>query len=55
MNAIQSLVMVADGAVMKIALLHNTPAAFHGRPQVAEQLTQELTAVLRTGQILVAG
>jgi uncharacterized protein (TIGR02246 family) len=52
-NAIQSLVVVEDGADVRIALLHNTPAAFHGRPEMAAQLTSELTAVLRTGQTVV--
>jgi uncharacterized protein (TIGR02246 family) len=49
-NAIQSLVAVDRGTQLKITLLHNTPAVFHGRPEMAEQLTAELTAVLRTGQ-----
>lgn len=53
-NAIQSLVIVEKGADVKIALLQNTPAAFHGRPGLAEQLTNELTDVLRTGQIVQA-
>ena len=35
-NAIQSLVAVERGADLRIALLHNTPAAFHGRPEMAE-------------------
>jgi uncharacterized protein (TIGR02246 family) len=50
-NAVQSVVVVVDREP-RIALLHNTPAAFHGRPQVAEQLTRELTAVLRAGRIV---
>ena len=53
-NAIQSLVAVGRGADMRIALLHNTPAAFHGRPELAEQLTRELTAVLGSGRVVVA-
>ena len=51
-NAIQSLVVVAQEPGMKIALLQNTPAAFHGRPELAEQLTSELTEVARSGQIV---
>ena len=43
---------VETGTDMKIALLHNTPAAFHGRPELVEQLTRELTEVLRTGQLV---
>jgi uncharacterized protein (TIGR02246 family) len=54
-NAIQSVVLVARDGAPKIALLHNTPAAFHGRPQMAEQLTQELTAVLASHHVVDAG
>ena len=51
-NAIQSLVVVGQEPNLKVALLQNTPAAFHGRPELAQQLTSELTAVLRRGQTL---
>lgn len=51
-NAIQSVVFVEDDGRWQIALLHNTPAAFHGRPEMAEQLTAELTDVLRSGAIV---
>ena len=54
-NAIQSLVVVEKGDDVKVALLHNTPAAFHGRPELAQQLTTELTEVLRAGQIVRTG
>jgi uncharacterized protein (TIGR02246 family) len=54
-NALQSLVIIKQGRQLKISLLHNTPAAFHGRPQLAEQLTKELKDVLRSGQIVRAG
>lgn len=54
-NALQSVGVVGRGADMRIALLHNTPAAFHGRPQLVEQLTSELTDALRAGQIVTAG
>jgi uncharacterized protein (TIGR02246 family) len=53
-NAIQSVVMTGQGTDLRVALLHNTPAAFHGRPELVEQLTRELTAVLRTGRIVHA-
>jgi uncharacterized protein (TIGR02246 family) len=46
-NAVQSLVAVLDGGAPKVALYQNTPARFDGRPQLAEQLTAELTEVLR--------
>lgn len=51
-NAIQSVLMVEQGGEWQIALLHNTPAAFHGRPQLAEQLTEELTEVFRSGEVV---
>jgi uncharacterized protein (TIGR02246 family) len=54
-NAIQSVVVVCRGNEVKIALLQNTPAAFHGRPELAEQLTKELTEALATRRTVVAG
>ena len=51
-NAIQSVVMTRQGASLRVALLHNTPAAFHGRPELAEELTRELTDVLHAGQVV---
>jgi len=53
-NAIQSVVIVEKEGEFKIALLHNTPAAFHGRTELAEQLTEELREVLRSGGIVAA-
>jgi uncharacterized protein (TIGR02246 family) len=53
-NAVQSLVVVERGADIRIALLHNTPAAFHGRPELAEQLTRELTDALHSGRTVTA-
>jgi uncharacterized protein (TIGR02246 family) len=54
-NAIQSVVATGQGADMRVALLHNTPAAFHGRPELAEQLTSELSDVLHAGQLVLGG
>lgn len=45
-NAIQSLVAVRRDGVWRIALFQNTPAQFHGRPELAEQLTAELRELL---------
>jgi uncharacterized protein (TIGR02246 family) len=53
-NAVQSLMIIMRSSQPKIALLHNTPAAFHGRPDLGEQLTRELSAVLHTGKIVEA-
>ena len=41
-NAIQSLVVKKNNDGWKIALFQNTPAAFHGRPEHAEELTAKL-------------
>jgi len=48
LNAVQSLVAVRKGGTWKIAHFHNTPAAFHQRPELAKQLTEELRAKLKT-------
>jgi uncharacterized protein (TIGR02246 family) len=45
-NAIQSVLFVERNGEIKIALLQSTPAAFHGRPEVAEALTLELEEIL---------
>jgi hypothetical protein len=46
-NAVQSLVAVINkGDDWKIALFQNTPAQFHGRPELGEELTKELRALL---------
>ena len=49
-NAIQSITVARVSENWRIALLQNTPAAFHGRPEMAEQLSADLRAVLRTAQ-----
>jgi uncharacterized protein (TIGR02246 family) len=49
-NAIQSLVAVKRAGNWRIALFQNTPAQFHGRPQLVEQMTAELRQVLRERQ-----
>jgi uncharacterized protein (TIGR02246 family) len=46
-NAVQSLVATRDDGEWRVVLFQNTPAAFHGRPELAEQLTDELRGVLR--------
>ena len=49
-NAVQSLLAVRQDGRWRIAQLQNTPAAFHGRPDLSDQLTGELRAELRTIQ-----
>ena len=45
-NAVQTLVAVRDKGGWCIAVFHNTPAAYHGRPELAEKLTEELRDLL---------
>ena len=45
-NAIQSLVATRQADQWRIALFQNTPAQLHGRPELAEALTEELKALL---------
>lgn len=42
------------GGHFKIEVFQNTPAAYHGRPDLAEQLTEELTEVLQADRGVVA-
>lgn len=51
-NAWQSVVIVAEGGHPKVKLFQNTPAAFHERPDLAERMTADLTAVARSGRIV---
>ena len=41
-NSIQALVAERQAGQWRIAHYHNTPAQFHGRPELAETLTREL-------------
>ncbi len=50
-NAIQTLVATHVDGAWRVAVFHNTPAAFHGRPQLAEALTQELREALKQRSI----
>jgi uncharacterized protein (TIGR02246 family) len=45
-NAIQTLVAVRQGGRWRIAVYQNTPAAFHGRPEAVQALTEELRQLL---------
>ena len=44
-NAIQTLIAKKEDDQFRIALFQNTPAAFHGRPELGLQLTRELQEV----------
>ena len=45
-NTIQTLVTTNRDGQWRIALFQNTPAQFHGRPELVEALTEELSQLL---------
>ena len=45
-NTIQTLIAVQRAGKWRIALFQNTPAQFHGRPELAQALTEELRQLL---------
>jgi uncharacterized protein (TIGR02246 family) len=47
LNAVQSLVATQRDGTWQVHLFQNTPAAFHGRPDEVEALTEELRAVTK--------
>ncbi len=46
-NAVQTMVAARRGSAWQVALFQNTPAAFHGRPNDAKALTEELRGALK--------
>ena len=52
LNAVQSVVLVSEGGEYRVAMLHNTPAVFHGQPRLSEQLVEELTGVMHGGHVV---
>lgn len=49
-NVVQSLIAVRKESEWKLALFQNTPAQFHGRPELVEALTEDLRRELKTLQ-----
>jgi uncharacterized protein (TIGR02246 family) len=45
-NTIQTLIAVRAAGNWRIALFQSTPAQFHGRPELAQALTEELRQLL---------
>jgi uncharacterized protein (TIGR02246 family) len=45
-NAVQTIIATKRDDLWRITLLQNTPAQFHGRPDLAEALTNELRQLL---------
>jgi uncharacterized protein (TIGR02246 family) len=48
LNAVQALVAERQAGEWRVVLYQNTPAQFHGRPELAERMTQELRQELQT-------
>ncbi|WNB91733.1 SgcJ/EcaC family oxidoreductase [Bacillus sp. NEB1478] len=46
LNTHQTLIAVKSDAEWRIKLFQNTPAQFHGRPELVEQMTAELSDLL---------
>jgi uncharacterized protein (TIGR02246 family) len=46
LNSIQSLVACKREGTWRVALFQNTPAQFHGRPDLVAEMTAELQALL---------
>lgn len=47
LNAVQTLVAAKHDGQWRIVLFQNTPAQFHGRPELAQQLTAELRQLIQ--------
>lgn len=45
-NALHALTAVMEEGKWRVAVLQTTPAAYHGRPELSEQLTADLRAAL---------
>lgn len=45
LNAVQTMVLAKTDKGWRIALYQNTPAQYHGRPELVEALTEELRAL----------
>ena len=45
-NAIQALIATFEKGAWKISLFQNTPAQFHGHPELVENMTRELTRLI---------
>ncbi|MDQ2906719.1 MAG: SgcJ/EcaC family oxidoreductase [Chloroflexota bacterium] len=46
LNAIQTLIAVRHAGAWRIALFQTTPAQLHGRPELVQQMTEELRQLL---------
>jgi uncharacterized protein (TIGR02246 family) len=46
-NAHHTLIVIKNESTWRIQLFQNTPAQFHGRPELVEQMTEELRQELK--------
>jgi uncharacterized protein (TIGR02246 family) len=46
LNALQTLITTMRNGHWRIVLFQNTPAQFHGRPELVQQMTDELRQLL---------
>ena len=51
-NAVQSVLFTLDSEAPQILFFQNTPAAYHGRPRLVQELTAELNEVFKSGKVL---
>ena len=51
LNAVQSLVVARRDGQWGIVLFQNTPAQFHGRPHLIDEMSEELRQVLETDAV----
>jgi hypothetical protein len=47
LNAIQTLIAVRRDGQWRIVLFQNTPAQLHGRPELVQEMTEELRQLLK--------
>ncbi len=52
LNAVQTIVAHRRDGLWRVSQLQNTPAAMHGQPQLVQQMTAELSAVLEADKEL---
>jgi hypothetical protein len=51
---VQGVLFTIDSGTPQIVLFQNTPAAYHGRPHLVEELTAELNDVFQSGMVIDA-
>jgi uncharacterized protein (TIGR02246 family) len=51
-NAVQTMVAARSGATWRILLFQNTPAQYHGHPELAAQHTAELQPMASAGVVV---